>query len=446
MPTAKLNSLHPVPSQTTGQQITSNKPSIPQTAELQKAEPQPAATISTNQTNSLRQQQLQQWLQQVLAGQRFELHSLPGDASHRRYHRIYLPEPMPHQPAGYIVMDAPPELESITEFVTVAELMAACVNVPDIAAKDMDNGFLLLQDFGGVEFAHLLPDASTEQVTAYYQYAMQALIQLQSIDVSQARQAGLADYDAAMLQREMTLFVDWFLPYVGVVLDSEQQRLWQAFCDAIISAVLAQPQVLVHRDYHSRNLMLDDSAHPQHPQYPQRSQHPEYRQTRAVLDNAAAIGVIDFQDAVIGAYSYDVVSLLRDAYVDWSEQQVSDWLAQFLSMYRAASAQSVHSVGDQVDGQALSFHQFYADVSIMGIQRHLKVLGIFVRLAQRDGKLRYLADIPKVMRDLLYELQWLVNYASEQPNSPLASLAQQWLLVMQKVVQPRFEQTFSIPE
>ncbi|HSP85770.1 MAG TPA: phosphotransferase [Psychrobacter sp.] len=327
-----------------------------------------------------RQQQLEDWLRQVFENQPFSLESLPGDASTRRYHRIQLVASNTNdetKTVRYIVMDSADEQDAMQQFINVAKLMSHAINVPTLIAQDVTKGFLVLQDFGAVEFAHLLVGATPAQVNDYYQLAMQTLVALQQIPVEIAiTQHQLPNYDAAMLNREMDLFSEWFIPHIGVTLD---KALWENLKAALIEEILLQPQVIVHRDYHSRNLMQDQA-------------------------NSARLGVIDFQDAVIGAHSYDLVSLLRDAYVEWSETQVTHWIHDFWQLQKNAGLTTADSA-----------EQFESQVNIIGVQRHLKVLGIFIRLYERDGKSRYLADIPKVMSDFLFELDWL----STQGNARL---------------------------
>ncbi len=290
----------------------------------------------------------------------FQVESLAGDASFRRYHRIVL------QDKTYLLMDAPPEKESVVEFVHVANILSQKVNVPDIIAQDIAQGFLLLQDFGTVEFAHEIAKADAD-INALYHQALTTLVELQKIPTS----ADLPLYSPEKLASEMDLFSEWFLPYVGVTLDDSAQTLWQAVKDQILADIETQPKVIVHRDYHSRNLMMDKGS-----------------------DD---LGVIDFQDAVIGAYTYDLLSLVRDAYIEFDENWVESQIKAFYELK-----------APQVDLQTFT-HQ----VNVMGVQRHLKVLGIFIRLSQRDGKDRYLQNIPKVMTDLVYELSWL----SQRDNS-----------------------------
>lgn len=335
----------------------------------------PTLDVTTNCID-LREQQLRNWLAHVFVDQPFTLESLPGDASARRYHRIQLRNNTADEAevARYIVMDSADEQDAMQQFINVTKLMSSSVNVPTIIAQDVTKGFLVLQDFGTMEFAHLLVDATSAQVNNYYQLAMQTLIDLQKIPVEVAKsEHQLPDYDTALLNREMDLFSDWFIPYIGVTLD---KVLWENLKSALLEDILLQPQVIVHRDYHSRNLMQDQA------------------------DNTR-LGVIDFQDAVIGAHSYDLVSLLRDAYVEWSEPQVTQWTHDFWQLQKQAGLVTADNA-----------EQFEGQVNIMGVQRHLKVLGIFIRLYERDGKSRYLADIPKVMRDLLFELDWLSAHSN----------------------------------
>lgn len=339
-----------------------------------------------------RQESLECWLQQVFENQTFTLESLPGDASARRYHRIQLVAGGTDDTtkiARYIVMDSADEQDAMQQFINVAKLMSQAINVPTLIAQDVTKGFLVLQDFGAVEFAHLLVGATPAQVNDYYQSAMQTLVALQQIPVETAKsQHQLPDYDAAMLNREMDLFSDWFIPHIGVTLDV---TLWENLKSALIEEILLQPQVIVHRDYHSRNLMQDQA------------------------DNTR-LGVIDFQDAVIGAHSYDLVSLLRDAYVEWSEAQVTQWIYDFWQLQKQAGLATADSA-----------QQLESQVNIMGVQRHLKVLGIFIRLYERDGKSRYLADIPKVMRDFLFELEWLSTKGSARLQQVVLPF-NQWIM------------------
>lgn len=363
-----------------------------------------AMTVETHMTdkNNTRQQQLEQWLQQVFEGQTFSLDSLPGDASARRYHRIELTDSERAENLHYIVMDSADEQEAMQQFINVAKLMSPAINVPTLVAQNVEKGFLVLQDFGSVEFAHLLVDATPEQANDYYQLAMQTLVDLQAVSVDTARSHHqLPDYDTALMDREMDLFSDWFLPYVGVEINAP---VWQSLKSTIMNEVLQHPQVIVHRDYHSRNLMQDQA-------------------------DPSQLGVIDFQDAVIGSYTYDLVSLVRDAYVDWTNTQVSTWIHDFWQMQQQQSLATADSA-----------QQLENDVNVMGVQRHLKVLGIFVRLSERDGKDRYLTDIPKVMRDLMIELEWL----AEQGNETIKQAITPFNHYLKETVLPAYRAKFDL--
>lgn len=318
----------------------------------------------------------------------FSIESLPGDASFRRYHRIFMPHSLGEKQISYLLMDAPPEKESVIEFIHVAQIMSEVVNVPDILAKDVAAGFLLLQDFGTVEFAHLIAQDDKNK-NSYYTQALDALSALQKL----GNHVDLPFYDADKLTQEMNLFGEWFLSYLQVDMDENAQMLWCKLQQSLIQDILQQPQVVVHRDYHSRNLMLDKSS--------------------------GLLGVIDFQDALIGAYTYDLVSLVRDAYVDYDETWVQERILQFYQL-----------IQPEVD-----FGSFVSQVNIMGVQRHLKVLGIFIRLSQRDGKHRYLQNIPKVMKDLKTEIDWLIA----NTQNPIY---QQFLDWLNEFVMPKYEHHF----
>ena len=348
-----------------------------------------------------RQQQLESWLQHVFVDQSFVLDSLPGDASARRYHRIQFSDNRDMTGVRYIVMDSADEQDAMRQFISVAKLMSPAINVPTFIAQDLDKGFLVLQDFGTVEFAHLLIDASDDQINEHYQLAMQTLADLQTVPIDTAKlQYQLPDYDTALLAREMALFSEWFMPYIGVDID---EALWDNLTTALINDILQQPKVVVHRDYHSRNLMQDQM-------------------------DKSQLGVIDFQDAVIGSYTYDLVSLLRDAYVDWSERQISAWTHDFWQLQQQKNLPATDTVA-----------QLENDINVMGVQRHLKVLGIFIRLSERDGKDRYLADIPKVMRDLLTELNWLAEQGNDDIKHAVIPF-NQWL---QNTVLPAYNAKFA---
>jgi aminoglycoside/choline kinase family phosphotransferase len=274
------------------------------------------------------------------------------DASFRRYFRIDV-----NRAAGgsVIAMDAPPDREDCRPFVQAARVLkAAGLSVPEVIEADIDAGILLLEDLGNDTYLSCLTESSADQL---YRDAGAALVKLQ-----QASQPGVFPaYDRAMLEREMALYPDWYVArHKGVILsDSQRESLVQA-CSLLADAALAQPQVYVHRDWHSRNLMrIDAGRNP---------------------------GVLDFQDAVQGPITYDLVSLLRDAYISWPEAQQIDWAIRYWEAARKAHLPVADDFGD-----------FYRDFEWMGLQRQLKVLGIFARLQHRDGKSRYLADLPRVL-------------------------------------------------
>ena len=273
-----------------------------------------------------------------------------SDASFRRYFRIDTTDG-----STAIVMDAPPPQEDVRPFIQVAELFGATgVSVPTVLAQDIEQGFLLLSDLGSTTYLHqLAPDTAH----ALYLDAIDALILLQV----QSQPGVLPEYDRALLHRELMLFPDWYISkHLGVTLTTAQQTELQGVFDALLANNLAQPQVYVHRDYHSRNLMVMAKGNP---------------------------GILDFQDAVYGPITYDLVSLLRDAYIEWDEEIVLDWAIRYWERARRAGL----PVNPDIDA-------FYRDFEFMGLQRHLKVLGIFARLYHRDGKDAYLKDLPLVMQ------------------------------------------------
>jgi aminoglycoside/choline kinase family phosphotransferase len=298
-----------------------------------------------------RQQQISEWLVACCPERRFTLDTASADASFRRYFRATFDDG-----ASCIVMDAPPAHEDCRPWLKVQGLFrAAGVHVPEVLAQDLENGFLLLSDLGDTTYLAALDSTNAP---ALYCDAIDALIKIQ-----QASQPGvLPDYDHALLRREIDLFPEWFLArhHQLTLNDTERVALDTVF-GRILAVNLAEPKVFVHRDYHSRNLMLA-TPNP---------------------------GVIDFQDAVYGPISYDLVSLLRDAYVTWDEDLELDWLIRYWEKARRA--------GLPVAGDFATFHR---DYEWMGVQRQIKVLGIFARLFHRDGKAAYLADMPRVVRYL----------------------------------------------
>lgn len=345
---------------------------------------------------------LHQWLQQIFADKQITHQRLAGDASFRAYHRLQVTNN--NLIKNYIVMDAPPDKESVKEFIAVAKLLKNNnVNAPELIAIDEAQGFLVLEDFGATDFADKIGKADRVMTDMLYHNAMQIILAIGKIDTAIAqKQADLPHYDNVLLSREMGLFSEWFLPYIGVNLDNQSEKIWQNVQTAIVNQITAQPQVMVHRDFHSRNLMILDT----------------------VNLTASPLGVIDFQDAVIGAYTYDLASLLRDAYIDFDENWVNENVEKF---YQLAHI-------EQKYGKTLA--EFTTDFNVMSLQRHLKVLGIFIRLSQRDGKDRYLANMPKVMGDLIHSAKWL----SDNTDNVDFNAFYEWLI---QTVTPAFNQKFN---
>lgn len=298
-----------------------------------------------------RQQQLQSWLEKVWPGGGFSLEIASADASFRRYLRVRHADG-----TSCIVMDAPPSHEDCRPWLHVQQLFdAAGVHVPEVIAQDLEQGFLVLSDLGDTTYLMVL---DAENSPALYSDALDALISIQAA----SRPGMLPEYDRALLKRELDLFPEWFLSkHHGLALtDAEKATLEKVF-DCILTVNLAEPRVFVHRDYHSRNLMV-------------------------TMPNP---GIIDFQDAVYGPISYDLVSLLKDAYVEWDEEVALDWLVRYWERAKKA--------GLPINADFAAFHR---DYEWMGVQRHLKVLGIFARLYHRDGKDGYLKDLPRVAKYL----------------------------------------------
>ncbi|ENV48216.1 hypothetical protein P255_01096 [Acinetobacter brisouii CIP 110357] len=329
--------------------------------------------------NTQREQLIQTWLITVLRSDRFEISYLAGDASFRRYARVTLDH------KSFMLMDAPPEKEDCVPFVRIDEFLDQHqVRVPHIVAKDLDAGFLLLEDFGDVLLSNLL---NADTVDQYYLQSFKQLIQLQAIDGTQE----LPAYSHQKLMTEMRLLTDWMFPALDIQLNDAEHALVENTFDLLANSALAQPQVIVHRDFHSRNLMQ--------------------------LDGETDLGVIDFQDAVIGADTYDLISITRDAYVQWQPERVYQWFEQFYALLPETAKQN------------RSFEQFKRDADFMALQRHIKILGIFVRLFERDGKSGYLKDLPRVMWYVLTESKAYPELA-------------EFLAFMQQRVMPRFTEKY----
>ena len=298
-----------------------------------------------------RLRQLTEWLQNQFPGQTFELAPASADASFRRYFRATFPTGETR-----VVMDAPPQHEDCRPFLHIGKLFEdAGTHVPHVYAQDLEQGFLLLSDLGNTTYLQAL---NADNARDLYGAATDALLRIQLA----SRENELPPYDEALLRRELGLFPEWYVArHLGVTLNNKQQEALEKTFRRILDNNLAQPRVYVHRDYHSRNLMLTE-PNP---------------------------GILDFQDAVYGPITYDLVSLFKDAYIKWDEEQTMDWLIRYWDKARAAGL-PVHQ----------DFGEFYRDYEWMGVQRHIKVLGIFARLYHRDGKEAYLNDMPLVFEYL----------------------------------------------
>jgi len=294
-----------------------------------------------------RQQQLTQWLHSQFPNEPFTIAPASADASFRRYFRATFAN------RTLIVMDAPPQHEDCRPFLHVAKLFEdAGTHVPHVYAQDLSQGFLLLSDLGNTTYLQALTAANARGL---YSAATDALIKIQLA----SRENELPPYDEALLLREMRLFPEWYIArHLNITLTGVQSAKLETVFQRILANNLSQPRVYVHRDYHSRNLMV---AEPNP-------------------------GILDFQDAVYGPITYDLASLFKDAYIRWEEAEVIDWLVRYWEKARKAGL-PVHN----------DFAGFYRDYEWMGVQRHLKVLGIFARLYHRDGKEGYLKDLPLVM-------------------------------------------------
>ena len=290
---------------------------------------------------------LDAWLRDVLPGAPLRLERASSDASFRRYFRVFRDA----KDATLIAMDAPPERENSRAFVHVANLLrAAGLNAPQVVASDLAKGFLLVTDLGTTSYLAALDAASADRL---FGDATSALVRWQAA----SREGELPPYDEALLGREIALFPEWYVGrHLGITLDPSQREAFDAVASRVIARNLAEPRVFVHRDFMPRNLMVCD-PNP---------------------------GILDFQDAVHGPISYDVASLFRDAFVSWDEERVLDGTIRYWEKARGAGLPVRPDFAD-----------FWRDVEWMGVQRHLKVLGIFARLHHRDGKAGYLEDTPR---------------------------------------------------
>ncbi len=309
-----------------------------------------------------RRQALNDWLEEGAGLAAFSLSPASDDASFRRYYRVTL-----ENGDTRIVMDAPPEHEECGPFVDLARRFARLgLHVPAIHAVDLERGFILLEDLGSIHYLDVLDNQRADRL---YGDALGALIILQSVGPT----SGLPLYDESLLRQEMSLFDDWLLRHhLKLELGESELLLLHQCADRLVDNALQQPQVCVHRDYHSRNLLLTETT--------------------------PSPGIIDFQDAVVGPVTYDLVSLLKDCYVAWPIEQVHEWVLGYHQLAQQSGV--IHSVSETT---------FLRWFDLMGVQRHLKASGIFARLNHRDGKPGYLQDIPRT-------LEYIVEVADRYPE------------------------------
>jgi len=312
---------------------------------------------------------LKEWIEKIEAVAGRDPVRASEDASFRRYFRLA------NGKQSFIAMDAPPPQEDCLPFVRIAGYLEAMnLNAPRVIEANLGDGFLLLSDLGTRQYLEVL-QRDTAQATPLYDDAIAALVTMQRRGV--AYQSSLPPYDEKLLRFELSLFHDWLCgTHMGLDFSDDEDDAWKGCCDTLVENALSQEQVFVHRDYHSRNLMLTDENNP---------------------------GILDFQDAVEGPLTYDLVSLLKDCYVRWPAERVWQWALQFY-----------HELDASLRG-GLSESEFRRHFELMGVQRHLKAAGIFCRLNHRDGKTGYLGDIPRTLSyivelgDSHEELEFLVG-------------------------------------
>ena len=301
---------------------------------------------------------INEWLQNELTLSNYDIAPASSDASFRRYFRITAKDQVfeAYQAATLIVMDAPPFQEDTRPYIRIAKLMADIgLNVPLVLEENIEQGFLLLSDLGSTQYLSVLNESNVNEL---YKDALDSLLNLQAKGPTESD--FIPPYDCALLQREVEIFREWCLQkHLGLRLSREQESIIDDAFAILIETALEQPVVCVHRDYHSRNLMQTEKNNP---------------------------GILDFQDAVIGPITYDLVSLLKDCYISWPRQQVESW-----ALKHKANLESTGVIKDIENQQFLRWFDF------MGAQRHIKATGIFARLDQRDGKPDYLNDIPRTL-------------------------------------------------
>jgi len=315
--------------------------------------------------NDLRLQQIKLWIESDLKISSFQIDTASADASFRRYFRVSTKDV---HGSSFIIMDAPPDKEDCRPFINIARLIeSAGVHAPHIYEFNQAQGFMRLSDLGSTAYLDKLTEDTADEL---YLAAIQAIVKMQTIS------SDLPAYDAALLHTEMSLFKDWYLnKHLAVALDNKQNEILTNTFSILVENALQQTSVFVHRDYHSRNLMITNENNP---------------------------GVIDFQDAVTGSVSYDLVSLIKDCYISWPRNKQLEWIELYIKFSPL-----------EIDKE-----RFIKQVDLMGMQRHLKAIGIFARLNYRDAKPNYMHDIP---RTLAYVFDVCERYAELSDFSQLLS-------------------------
>ena len=327
--------------------------------------------------------QFRAWLRSTDHHFNGELTPLCGDASFRRYYRYT------HQEQSYIAVDAPPDTENTAGFVAVAKTWKKQgLWVPTVYHYELEQGFMVLSDLGDQQY---LPHLTPKSADLLYHHAFTALVKIQHCKTIEHYELPL--FDAPRIQQECALFKVWFLEkHLGLRLNRQQEKAFASLVDYFITLFTAQPQVCVHRDYHSRNLMI------------------RHNTNNHTNNHESNIGILDFQDAVLGPISYDLVSLLRDCYIAWPAQQVSAWVATYHDLLSQEKALPL-----------ISLDEFRLWFDHIGVQRHLKAIGIFARKFQRDGVKNYLNDIPRTLR-------YVLTISTQYPVlNPLTELLEQVL-------------------
>lgn len=374
------------------------------------------------------QNKIHHWLKPWLTDKFTQLSPVAGDASFRRYYRLAADDNT--QKTDLILMYAPPAQEDLAKFIRLAKnWQAQGVKVPNIIAVNEQLGVALLEDFGNQQLMQEVENLKPKAADKYYHAALDGVLHLQ-----QTNPKDLPSYTEQLLQDEINLFTEWFLPLIGVPLTSLPAQ-WSAFTQQLVDSALNQPQLPVHRDYHSRNLML--LAKEEAASAPAVAEKDE-KATEADKSKEAAsettqeqkiprldLGILDFQDAVIGPCTYDVVSLIKDCYLDWPRKRQLAWFDYYYQgLVKEFSASQ----------QLLSKKELERSFQLMGMQRHLKVLGIFARLYQRDTKPNYLADLPLTLKHLIQasrrypEYTWLASWLQQQIKPRLERVLPQLLL------------------